>query len=150
MNFTSILQNGCIMIALFLSFSNCWILNFNLNIVLGFIWLFYLIFKTNRGFADCAGQANCMSLLSEDWGDDIRVFGFYNFLQNAGALIAILISIMLGNNLSYVFIYMFFAWMQISNFCLSFYRRTRRVKDYEWIPFENHHFNIKYNKIKNK
>ncbi|KAM3142042.1 hypothetical protein pb186bvf_005915 [Paramecium bursaria] len=82
-NYSSIIQSSWIHITLFVILANCFILNFNVCIVFAFMW----------GFADCAGQANCMSLLSEEWGDDVRVFGLYNFAQNVGALSAILISL---------------------------------------------------------
>lgn len=120
-NFTSIIQSSWIHIVLFVTFADCFILNYGMAIAFGLMW----------GFADCAGQANCMSLLSEEWGDDIRVFGLYNFSQNFGAITAIAFSIIMGYTPFYIYLLLIFFWMMFSNLNMNFYRRTRRVKEYE-------------------
>lgn len=83
------------------------------------------------GFADCAGQANCMSLLSEEWGDDVRVFGLYNFAQNVGALTAILISLLMGDSEFYSYLLIIIFWMMFSNMNMQYFRRDRRVVEYD-------------------
>jgi len=90
---------------LYVTLADCFLLNYNVAIAFGFMW----------GLADCAGEANCMSLISEDWGDDIRAFGVCNIMQNTGAIIAILLSILMGDSQFYFYLLIVIFWMMYTN-----------------------------------
>jgi hypothetical protein len=68
-----------------------------------------------------------LAILSEDWGDDVRVYGVYNFLQNTGGMVSLIVSLLLANAAFYYYVFLMILWSIYTNYNLHEYRRLRKV-----------------------
>ncbi len=71
------------------------------------------------GFADALTQSLNQTLVSEYFGDNVRIFGLYNFLQCIGSITGLMFSIVLTNVSLMYFILILIIVQILSNATLN-------------------------------